>query len=104
MLTHHNDLARSGAASHEDILTPDNLKSGQFGFLGSVPLEGKIYAQPLYVEKAAVICSNEGATSVTNANIAMLQPSKTTFMQSTWTHSRSAGRLLSSASPNPAKG
>ena len=70
VLTQHNDLARTGAASHEDILTPDNLRSGQFGFLGSVPLEGKIYAQPLYVEKAAVLCSNEGATSVTNANIA----------------------------------
>ena len=69
VLTQHNDLARTGAAAHEDILTPANVSSGQFGFLGSVPLEGKIYAQPLYVEKAAVLCSNQGETTVANANI-----------------------------------
>jgi hypothetical protein len=70
VLTQHNDLARTGAATHEDILTPANVRGGKFGLLGSIPLEGKIYAQPLYVEKAAVLCSNEGATTVTNANIA----------------------------------
>ena len=37
VLTQHNDLARTGAATHEDILTPANIKSGQFGLLGSVP-------------------------------------------------------------------
>jgi VCBS repeat protein len=70
VLTQHNDLARTGAAANEDILTPANVRSGQFGLLGSVPLEGKIYGQPLYVEKAAVLCSNKGATTVANANIA----------------------------------
>jgi hypothetical protein len=67
VLTQHNDIARSGAATHENILTPASVKSGQFGYLGSVPVEGKIYAQPLYVEKAAVKC---GGAAVRNANIA----------------------------------
>jgi hypothetical protein len=70
VLTQHNDIARTGAATHEDILTPANVHGHQFGLLGSVPVEGKIYAQPLYVEKAAVVCSNEGSETVTNANIA----------------------------------
>ena len=69
VLTQHNDIARTEAASHEDILTPSNVRGDQFGLLGSVPLEGKIYAQPLYVEKAAVVCSNEGSKTVTNANV-----------------------------------
>ena len=66
VLTQHNDLARSGAATHEDVLTPANVKSAAFGYLGSTPVKGKIYAQPLYVEKAAVTC---GAARVRNANI-----------------------------------
>jgi FG-GAP-like repeat len=72
VLTQHNDVARTGAASHEDILTPANVKSGQFGFLGSVPVEGKVYAQPLFVQQAAVVCSNEGSQAVSNINIAYL--------------------------------
>ncbi|WP_394830312.1 VCBS repeat-containing protein [Pendulispora rubella] len=66
VLTQHNDLARTGASTHENILTPSNVKSG-FGYLGSVPVSGKIYAQPLYVENAAVSC---GGAAVKNANIA----------------------------------
>jgi hypothetical protein len=58
VLTHHNDNARTGAASHEDILTRNAVKTGAFGLLGSpVPIPGKIYAQPLYVERAAVVCN-----------------------------------------------
>jgi hypothetical protein len=66
VLTQHNDLARTGAATHETILTPAAVKKG-FGKLGSVALSGKIYAQPLYVEQAAVSCNGR---PVTNANIA----------------------------------
>jgi hypothetical protein len=67
VLTQHNDLARTGAATYEDILTPAAVQSGSFGYLGSVPVSGRIYAQPLYVEHAAVACTGQ---SVTNANIA----------------------------------
>ena len=69
ILTQHNDNARTGAATHEDILSPSSIRDGRFGYLGSVRVEGKIYAQPLYVEKAAVICPESGAT-VKNLNIA----------------------------------
>lgn len=70
VLTQHNDLARTGAAIHENILAPSTISDGRFGYLGSVSVEGKIYAQPLYVEKAAIACETAGARVLRNANIA----------------------------------
>jgi hypothetical protein len=67
VLTRSNDNARTGAATHEDILTPSSLATGRFGYLGSVAVTGRIYAQPLYVKNAAVVC---GGQAVKNANIA----------------------------------
>ena len=67
VLTRHNDNARTGAATHEDILTPSSLTTGGFGYIGSVPVTGRIFAQPLYVENAAVVCTGQ---AVRNANIA----------------------------------
>lgn len=49
ILTHHNDVARTGANLNEVILTPANVNSSQFGKLFSFPVDGQIYAQPLVV-------------------------------------------------------
>ena len=38
------------------MLTPASLATGHYGLLGRVAVQGRIYAQPLYIEKAAVIC------------------------------------------------
>ena len=43
------------------------LTGGAFGYLGSVAVTGRIYAQPLFVKNAAVVCSGQ---AVRNANIA----------------------------------
>jgi outer membrane protein assembly factor BamB len=48
VLTHHNDNARSGANLDESVLTPATVRTG-FGFLYALPVDGFIYAQPLYV-------------------------------------------------------
>ncbi|MGZ3426942.1 MAG: hypothetical protein ACXVDD_02050 [Polyangia bacterium] len=48
VLTQHNDNARTGANLAESALTPD-VVSSRFGFLFSLPVDGQIYAQPLYV-------------------------------------------------------
>jgi PQQ-like domain len=54
VLTQHNDLARTGANTAETILTPANVSSGSFGELFSDPVDGQVYAQPLYVENLKI--------------------------------------------------
>jgi hypothetical protein len=48
VLTWHNDNSLSGANNQEDILTPANVNSTDFGLLFTYPVDGNAYAQPLY--------------------------------------------------------
>jgi hypothetical protein len=46
--TYHGDLARDGANTHEFALTASTVTSGSFKKLFSCPVDGAIYAQPLW--------------------------------------------------------
>jgi hypothetical protein len=54
VLTWHNDLARTGQNRDETSLTPANVRGGSFGKRFARPVDGMIYAQPLYVPRVNV--------------------------------------------------
>jgi outer membrane protein assembly factor BamB len=54
VLTYKNDLSRSGLNPSESILTPSNVVAASFGLLRSLPVDGKVDAQPLYVSQLSV--------------------------------------------------
>jgi chitodextrinase len=52
--TYHNDVARTGQNLQEYALTPTTVSSGYFGKRWSCPLDGTVYAQPLYVANLSI--------------------------------------------------
>jgi len=62
VLTYHNNLARTGLEPHETILTPANVNPSSFGRQFSDPVDGFVYAQPLYA--AAVPIPAKGRRNV----------------------------------------
>src|SRR5438132_2442316 len=54
VLTHHNDSQRTGQNLSETMLTPAVVNSKTFGKLFTLPVDGEVFAQPLYVPNLAV--------------------------------------------------
>jgi hypothetical protein len=52
--TFHNDNARTGQNVSETTLTPSNVNMGQFGLLFSLPVDGFVFAQPLYISNLKI--------------------------------------------------
>ena len=51
VLTYHYNVFRQGSTSQETTLTTSNVNSSSFGKLGFYAVDGKVDAQPLYVNK-----------------------------------------------------
>ena len=54
VFTQRYDNSRSGANTQEVFLTPANVNSSEFGKLFSLPVDGQVYAQPLYMENVSI--------------------------------------------------
>jgi hypothetical protein len=54
VLTHHNDIGRTGQNLEETILNTSNVKAATFGKLFWKTVDGEIYAQPLYVPNLTI--------------------------------------------------
>lgn len=54
VVTWHNDNARTGQNLGERILTLQNVKAATFGKLFKIETDGKVDAEPLYVERLAI--------------------------------------------------
>jgi outer membrane protein assembly factor BamB len=54
VVTYHNNLSRTGLNSGETILTPGTVNSSTFGKLFTLPVDGKIDAQPLYLSGLSI--------------------------------------------------
>jgi len=62
VLTAHNDNARTGLNSNETVLTQTNVNMFGFGKIFSQPVDGPVYAQPLYMFGVAI--TNKGFHNV----------------------------------------
>ncbi len=54
VLTQHNDNQRTGANLSETILNTSNVNVNQFGKLFNLPVDGYVFAQPLYVPNVSI--------------------------------------------------
>jgi len=54
VLTYHNNNSRTGLNSNETILTLANVNSASFGKLFTIPVDGKVDAQPLYLSSITI--------------------------------------------------
>jgi len=62
VLSYHNDATSTGANLQETALTSANVNASTFGKLFSTPVDGQVYAQPLYMAGVNVTAGTQPGT------------------------------------------
>src|SRR5215467_11617675 len=68
VLTRNYDNSRSGVNTQETQLTPANVTAAHFGKLFSLPVDGAVYGQPLYVPALTIAGSQHNVIFVATQN------------------------------------
>ncbi|WP_219341188.1 hypothetical protein [Nevskia soli] len=68
VVTYHNDTFRTGWYHNETTLTPGNVNETTFGKLFTMPADGKVDAQPLYVPGLTINGASHNVTFVATEN------------------------------------
>jgi len=68
VVTYHNDIARTGQNLQETILTTSNVKSSKFGKLFTMPVDGVIDAEPLYLAGVSIAGGTHNVVYVVTEN------------------------------------
>lgn len=68
VLTWHNDNARTGQNLQETTLTPANVNASTFGKLFTIPTDGKVDAQPLYINNVLYVASEHDSVYAFHAD------------------------------------
>src|ERR1700722_2829656 len=68
VLTQHNDNLRTGSNMGETTLNTANVNVTMFGKLFSLPVDGYVYAQPLYVPGVAIAGGTRNVVYVATAH------------------------------------
>ena len=66
--TYHNDIGRTGQNLNETILNTSNVNASQFGKLFSLPVDGQVYAEPLYMSGVTINGATHNVVYVATEN------------------------------------
>jgi hypothetical protein len=81
VLTHHNDLARTGQMLAETALTPANVNSARFGKVAFLAADGKVDGQPLFVTSLTIDGALHDVVYVVTEHDSVYAYDATTFAQ-----------------------
>lgn len=68
VITHHNDVSRTGQNLNETVLNTSNVNVNQFGKLFACPVDGYVYAQPLYRAQVTIASTLHNVVYVATEN------------------------------------